>query len=372
MMRPLLRPTLKRIPPFSHPLRVTSYTAVHHTSASNVAPVQLPKLIVAHGSPNHNSLSSFLDYAARRQLKPHTTVFLGTSYEYRVAESLQRLGFSLVRTGGSNDAGIDLIGHWMLSVFREPIPTILQCKFSKKSCSPNEVRALEGSFRSIPPDWRNKDVLGVLVTTLKATEGMRRQMLQSTRPLAFIQVSPTGTITQFIWNRAATERGLEGVGVTPRYTIIPPEKQALRLPAFSIASVPPEKNFGALLDIDPTMKRQRHKSITVIDVQLTWLGTPISPDSEEIATRTLEQINAITEVKVVKPKRGPGRPKGAKNKPKDPAKRAARRPNGSTKQLENVIARGPGRPMGAKDKKPRARQVRLQQNHISNATEDGD
>ncbi|KAL1607970.1 hypothetical protein SLS60_002909 [Paraconiothyrium brasiliense] len=324
-MRLLARPTwLTRRIPLSRLLRTNPHGAVHHTSTTNVAPIEIPKLLVKPGSVNHNSLSTYLDYATRTKLRPDRTVYIGTHYEYTAAEALLRLGFSLIRTGQKNDAGIDLIGHWMLSFLREPMPVIVQCKARVKTCSPNEIRELEGAFQSVPPEWRRKDVLGLLITNQKATEGLRKQMYLSTRPLAFLQISKSGTITQFVWNRAAAERGLEGVGVTPRYTVLPPEMNESDKEVEMIYRCEdrPRDAHGRFLS-DPYAKlRKKGASRTVItDIQLTWLGTPVSADKDELALETAKRMAAIAQAhgithmeseKPTKPKRG--RPPGSKNK----------------------------------------------------------
>ncbi|KAJ4353545.1 uncharacterized protein N0V89_005275 [Didymosphaeria variabile] len=267
------------------------------------------------------SLSTYLEYATRTKLRPDRTVYIGTHYEYTAAEALLRLGFSLIRTGQKNDAGIDLIGHWMLSFLREPMPVIVQCKSRMKTCSPNEVRELEGAFQSVPPEWRSKDVLGLLITNQKATEGLRKQMYLSTRPLAFLQISKNGIITQFVWNRAAAERGLEGVGVTPRYTVLPPGESDKELEMYRCEDRPRDAH-GRFLN-DPYAKlRKKGASRTVItDIQLTWLGTPVFPDQDELTLETAKRMVAIAQAhgiahmglkKPAKPKRG--RPPGSKNK----------------------------------------------------------
>jgi hypothetical protein len=188
------------------------------TSAGNAAPVDIPKLIVRNGHKGHNSLASFIEYATRTNLAPLSTFYIGTHYEYTTALSLMRLGLSLLRVGSKNDAGIDLIGHWVLAPVSEPLPVIIQCKARKISVGPSHIRELEGSFRGIPPNWKGKPVLGLLVTTLKATKGTLDAMARSPWPMGFAMVSRHGLIQQFVWNKAASDRGLEGVGVSLRHT----------------------------------------------------------------------------------------------------------------------------------------------------------
>lgn len=151
-MRPLLRATRLRQPWLlpRHP-RSTPQSLVPRriatTCARNPAPVDLPRLVVKHGSKGHNSLATFIKYAAHTKLRPATPVFIGTHYEYTTALSLMRLGFSLLRTGAPNDAGIDLIGHWVLAPLSEPLPVIVQCKARQHTLAPAAVRELESTLR---------------------------------------------------------------------------------------------------------------------------------------------------------------------------------------------------------------------------------
>ena len=352
MMRLLARPTwLTRRTPLSRLLRTTPPSAVHHTATANPARVDLPKLLVKPGSPHHNSLASFLEHAARKNLQTNRTVYIGTHYEYTASEALQRFGFSLIRVGQKNDAGIDLVGHWMLSCLREPMPVIIQCKARLHSCSPVEIRELEGAFTSVPAEWSNKDVLGVLVSPAKASEGLRKQMYLSRRPVAFLQISRTGIITQFIWNRAAADKGLEGLGVTPRYSVLPPEPGAVQKAWTRYEDRPRAPNGQWIKDPDArsrAYKAQPRKVVT--DIQLTWLGTPISANKEDVALETARRMSEVETFATapVEAKRKRGRPPGSKNKPKDSPKRGRPR-----KQPTPVaVKRKTGRPAGSSEKYP--------------------
>lgn len=254
------------------------------TSSLNAAPVDIPKLIITPGSVHHNSLPSFLEYAKRTNLAPDRTFYVGTHYEYATALALLRLGFSLLRVGRKDDAGIDLIGHWVLAPLREPLPIIIQCKARKISLSPANIRELEGSFRGIPAGWRGKDVLGLLVTTKKATKGVLEALGQSRLPMGFVLVSREGSIQQFVWNRAASNRGLEGVGVTLRHTPV---------------SVPLSEEEAPPSD---AKKRKSTKAKTVSklaqpairkDIQLTWMGSPIFPDRKDLDDETLKLMSTM-------------------------------------------------------------------------------
>lgn len=356
------------------------------TSAANAAPLDVPELILSPGSKHHNSLPSFLEYAKRVNLTPEKTVYIGTHYEYTAAISLMRLGFSLLRRGSSNDAGIDLIGHWLLPPLREPMRIIIQCKSRKASVTPANIRELEGSFRGIPPDWRQKDVLGLLVTTWKATKGTLDALARSRWPMGFVLITTDGIIQQFVWNQAASERGLEGVGVTLRHTprALPSQKEA--------AAEHPHGPRKASKSFDASIRTAGTKK----EIQLTWLGSPIFPDRSNLSEETIklakfiepETASTIKEImyntnrwKAVKGPRGRprtlhkapaqrwglvkakrsssddsrdaedttatplpvkkrGRPKGSKNKPKP-----------ATKPVETGKPRG--RPKGSKNKPAR-------------------
>ncbi|KAH7072027.1 hypothetical protein BKA63DRAFT_516815 [Paraphoma chrysanthemicola] len=368
-MRPSLRPPwqlpvhlLRWHPraPQSNPRRIAT------TSASNTAPIDIPELILSPGSPHHNSLPTFLEYAKRAKLAPTKTVYIGTHYEYTVALALMRLGFSLLRIGKSFDAGIDLIGHWALAPLREPMRVIIQCKARQGSVFPSTMRELEGSFHGIPPKWRNKDVLGLLVTNNKATKGTLETLGQSRYPMGFMMVTREGTVQQFLWNRAASDRGLEGVGVTVRHT-----------PRALLPDAELEEEAGA--DIKKSQAKFRNAG-TKKDIQLTWLGTLISTDCNDLDQETLALLKLVkpdtstTSSRVRATKRGPGRKPSIH---KAPTKRGGMvtgkigRPKTAVRMLstlpvvedqemeEEVVAevekRRPGRPKGSKNKPKRGR-----------------
>lgn len=181
--------------------------------------------IIAPGSEQHNDLNSFLDYAKRVELADTSTVYVGTHYEYTVASSLQSLGFDLTRTGRASDYGIDLLGHWSVPSLPKPIRVLLQCKAHNKGLTPANVRELEGAFPGAPAGWRGGGVLGFLVATNQATKGMRDALIRSHLPMGFLQVTAEGTVLQFIWNHEAAQQGLEGMGVTNRFSPRSGEKE---------------------------------------------------------------------------------------------------------------------------------------------------
>ncbi|KAH6629488.1 hypothetical protein C7974DRAFT_187749 [Boeremia exigua] len=310
-MRPLLRAARPRQPWLlpRHPRNAPQSLVprrVATTFAQNAAPVDLPRLLVKAPLKDHNSLATFIDYANRTNLSPLKSYYVGTHYEYTVALSLMRLGFSLLRMGGKNDAGIDLMGHWVLAPLSEPLPIIVQCKVRKYTLGPAFVRELEGSFRAIPPQWKGEPVLGLLVTTTKATKGTMDAIARSAWPMGFVMISRHGLIEQFVWNRAASERGLQGVGVTVRHTprALLPEPEILEAEeedASNRKKLP--SKFG--------------KTGTQKDIQLTWMGSPIFAERNSLDQETLGLMHMTNEPAAQEkrptihgiPRRGPGRPR---------------------------------------------------------------
>ncbi|RDA95160.1 hypothetical protein CP533_1927 [Ophiocordyceps camponoti-saundersi (nom. inval.)] len=168
-------------------------------------------------SAQHSDLASFLDYAQRSGLNSQSTVYVGTHYEYTVAESLARLGFSLRRVGGASDLGTDLVGTWALPNFPRPMRVLLQCKAGVARVGPHYVRELEGAYTGAPAGWRGDDVLAVLVCERPATRGIRNSLGRSRWPLAFLCCSRQGHLSQLLWNCRAESEGLEGLGVAVRH-----------------------------------------------------------------------------------------------------------------------------------------------------------
>lgn len=291
------------------------------------------------------------------KLSPDKTYYVGTHYEYTAALALMRLGFSLLRVGRKKDAGIDLIGHWVLAPLREPLPVIIQCKVRKISVTPSHVREMEGSFQGIPADWRNKDVLGLLVSTMKATKGVLEVLRQSRWPMGYVLVSREGTVEQFVWNPVASEKGLEGVGVTVRHT-----------PRSLLSEVElKQKEEG-----DPPMKSTKRlakfrNTGTKKDIQLTWMGSPIFADRENLDQATVKLMSVVSACEnmgkstarskksavldrrsaVVHVPGQRGRPKGSRTLPssKAPVPRGGQIPKQRSGKVETR-----GRPKGSKNK----------------------
>ncbi|KAF2279159.1 uncharacterized protein EI97DRAFT_448019 [Westerdykella ornata] len=311
---------------FSGARRHIATATAASTATATIEAVQqvptLPSIVLSSGSPHHNSLSTFLEYAGRVNLAPTRSLYIGTHYEYTSALALLRLGFSLTRTGRAGDAGIDLIGHWTLSQFPVPLPVFAQCKARNANvlCSPRHIRELEGSFQGLPAAWRNKDVLGLLITSRRATNGVLEALRRSRWPMGFLNISRTGAIEQFKrrWSRSYPDAG------------------------------------------------------TVNDIQLTWMGEPIFPVRDGLVEETLpladppaadleeEAANAsgskVAPDMKYKSTRAAARKVSTKpncaDKKAVPVKRPRGRPPGS-KNLITVALEGPrkpGRPKGSKNK----------------------
>lgn len=165
---------------------------------------------------NHNDLPTFLQYAERSGLDPKSTTFVGTHFEYVVANSLSQLGFSLRRIGGSSDFGIDLLGEWSVPSSDRPLRVLVQCKSIQRP-GPHLIRELEGAFAGAPPGWRGSGVLGLLATEKPATKGIRDALGRSRWPMGFISCSRAGYLHQMLWNHRAEQEGLEGMGVGLKY-----------------------------------------------------------------------------------------------------------------------------------------------------------
>ncbi|GAB7348992.1 hypothetical protein MBLNU459_g7971t1 [Dothideomycetes sp. NU459] len=176
---------------------------------------QTPPLITP-GSAHHSDLASFLAYASRVGLAPTTNVYVGTHYEYTVASSLRRLDLTLTRVGRTADLGIDLLGTWQVPGRPEPLRVLVQCK--AETPRPTMVRELEGAVVGAPAGWRGQGVVALLAARHGATKGVREAVRRSSLPMGFANVTTSGLVRQFIWNAAAVERGLEGVGVTVKYS----------------------------------------------------------------------------------------------------------------------------------------------------------
>lgn len=166
---------------------------------------------------SHHDLASFLAHAERTGLNPTSTIYVGTHYEYTVAQVLARYGFYLRRIGGHSDYGTDLLGTWTVPSCPEPLKVLVQCKAISRKSAPNLIRELEGAFVGAPIGWRGPGVLGIFVTEKPATKGVRASLARSKWPMAFISCTREGLLQQVLWNERAEDVGLETLGVGMKY-----------------------------------------------------------------------------------------------------------------------------------------------------------
>ncbi|KAL9025420.1 MAG: hypothetical protein Q9196_005758, partial [Gyalolechia fulgens] len=176
--------------------------------------------------PAHHDLPSFLAYARSAALSPTSSLYVGTYYEYLCLATLRRLSFTLTRTGGRSDRGIDLLGHWHLPSIPEPLRVLVQCKAQNSSLTPSLVRELAGIYAGAPAGWRNDGADGKTVAMLcgkkAATAGARDALRSCKVPVVWVAIEDSGTdglgkVKQVLWNQRVNELGAEGVGVGLRY-----------------------------------------------------------------------------------------------------------------------------------------------------------
>ena len=176
---------------------------------------------VNNQKPMHHDLPSFLNYANLASLSPTSTTYVGTRYEHLCASSLSRLSFSVTRTGGRSDAGIDLLGTWKLPTLPYPLRVLVQCKAHKAKILPETVRELEGVAAGAPEGWRNDRTIGVLCAKRPATKGVREAVKRSGTPIVWIMIEDTGNrdgrVRQVLWNQKVSELGAEGMAVGLRH-----------------------------------------------------------------------------------------------------------------------------------------------------------
>jgi hypothetical protein len=114
----------------------------------------------------------------------------GLQYELHIQRLLASLNLHTSHIGGRADGGIDLRGDWLLTSYdpltgtkhSKQVETIVQCKNITKGCPPQTVRELEGVLSRLP------DCLGILASTMPATDLARHRTLISTLPILFVNV----------------------------------------------------------------------------------------------------------------------------------------------------------------------------------------
>lgn len=217
--------------PLSH--RPTSTSTLRTRSTCPPVP-SIQSRPQSRDSRPHHDLPTFLDYAQRTSLSPRSTVYRGTCYEYNVAACLRRLRFTLFRTGGRADHGIDLVGSWPLPDVADALTVCIQCKASTKAAlGPEAVRELEGAaagasrLRRLVEFEDGKDnqialserVMAILVAPRAASPGIRDALSRSGAALGFMMIGAGDDpkVEQIFWNQAAAERGLRELRVDMRF-----------------------------------------------------------------------------------------------------------------------------------------------------------
>lgn len=179
----------------------------------------------SHPAPPHHDLPSFLSYARTHSLSPSSTVYAGTYYEYLCASALRRLSFSLTRTGGRSDAGIDLLGTWSLPSIPHPLRVLVQCKALKTSVAPEVVRELEGAAAGAPEGWMGERTVAVLCAKRPATRGVREAVKRARVPVLWAMVEDRGEgggkVGQVLWNERVDLVGARGMAVGLRHVPTP-------------------------------------------------------------------------------------------------------------------------------------------------------
>ena len=187
----------------------------------------------------HHDLPTFFAYAQNASLSPTSSVYVGTHFEYLCSAALRRLSFTLTRTGGRADAGIDLLGTWELPCLPYPLRVLVQCKALKAKVRPEVIRELEGAVAGAPDGWRGTGTVGVLCGKRPATKGVREAVRNSGMPVVWVMVEETGEgegkvgkVRQVLWNDRVGELGLVGMGVGLKHMLggeVGTEKEAVLL-----------------------------------------------------------------------------------------------------------------------------------------------
>lgn len=157
------------------------------------------------------SCQDYLTVCQGSMISLSSRVFRGTFYEFQAKEALlKHLNlYNLTRVGGAGDNGIDLIGQWDLSKFRESkmsldlqnrhvdtatdIRVLIQCKNYATKIKASIIRELAG----VHEFHVNGDSIGLtlptfmfLVSPLPLTKQALAQMDTSSVPLIHVRIAP--------------------------------------------------------------------------------------------------------------------------------------------------------------------------------------
>lgn len=66
--------------------------------------------------------------------------------------------------------------------------------------------------------WRGQGILGMLVSSRESTKGLRTALLKSRYPLVWIFAELDGRVRQILWNKQASDAGLEALGAEVQHS----------------------------------------------------------------------------------------------------------------------------------------------------------
>jgi hypothetical protein len=151
------------------------------------------------------SLTTVRQYASRLDRDAFdSTVDRGTRFENGTLLYLEQKfpNMHLIRTGGANDGGVDLVGWWHLNGdLSSATPTtpsdrarvVVQCKAEAKKLGPIHVRELKGVVNTNRSD--NTDVLAILASSSGFSKQCLLQGLACEFPLLFLHlVAPAADV----------------------------------------------------------------------------------------------------------------------------------------------------------------------------------
>lgn len=175
-------------------------------------------------TPLLEDVGQYLKHCKLKEVNTNSTVFRGTLYEFHVKHLLETKlhAKNMIRCGGSNDNGIDIIGQWDLSSFylksltmnsmgqkfhnssllnhlpgsssKRPISLlndiqlVVQCKNTKKKLGAADVRQLSGILEY--HKFHKKKTFMMMVSPHPLTTQGISQLNKSSYPMINLVVSP--------------------------------------------------------------------------------------------------------------------------------------------------------------------------------------